>query len=109
MLDFLDSTDKLVVCDFFAHWCGPCKMQTPIINKLEEKYLNRVIFKKIDIDIQQEIAQKYNIMSIPTIVFLYNDQEICTRLNGFTSEETLCSVIDELLQKINKKNIFGDV
>lgn len=92
----------LVIYDFFAHWCGPCKMQAPVIESLEQKYLNKVIFKKIDIDSEQEIAQKYNIMSIPTIMFLYNNQEIHERLNGFTSEEQLSFIIDSLLEQINK-------
>ena len=94
----INNENKLVVCDFFAQWCGPCKMQAPIIERLEEKYLNKldkVVFKKIDIDIQQELAQAYNIMSIPTIIFLYNNQEIHERL-------TLCSIIDKLLEEINK-------
>jgi len=98
----INNENKLVVCDFFAQWCGPCKMQAPIIERLEEKYLNKVVFKKIDIDIQQEFAQAYNIMSIPTIMFLYNNQEIHERLMGYTQEDTLCFIIDELLAEINK-------
>lgn len=101
MSDF-NKANKLVVYNFFAHWCNPCKMQAPIIEKVEQKYINKVIFEKIDIDVQHEIVRKHNIMSVPTIIFLHDNVEVCKRLSGFTSEDSICAIIDNLLEKIGE-------
>ncbi len=72
---------ELVFVDFWATWCGPCKMIAPIIEQLADKYVENVAFVKIDIDEQSELAQKYQIMSIPTIILFKSGKEI-NRLIG---------------------------
>ncbi|HHV84879.1 MAG TPA: thioredoxin [Petrimonas sp.] len=66
------TTDKLVVIDFWAEWCGPCKMIGPIIEQLGEEYKDRVVVGKIDVDNNDEATSKYGIRNIPTVLFIKN-------------------------------------
>lgn len=68
------NTDKLVLIDFYATWCGPCKMVSPIISEIANEYLNSVKVCKVNVDENQDLAVKYNIMSIPTLIFLKMEQ-----------------------------------
>lgn len=70
--EILDS-GKTVLLDFYAEWCGPCKMVSPIVDQISEENPD-IIVGKIDVDDQQEIAEKYGIMSIPTLVVLKNGE-----------------------------------
>lgn len=88
--------DKPVLMDFFATWCGPCRMQTPIMEELEKKYAGRIEIKKIDVDRNMELANRYNIMVVPTIVLEKDGREV-RRWLGVTSKEELSSAIDEIL------------
>ncbi|CCD24546.1 thioredoxin TRX2 NDAI_0D02320 [Naumovozyma dairenensis CBS 421] len=72
--------DKLVVVDFFAVWCGPCKMIAPMIEKFAEQY-PQADFVKLDVDELSEVAQKNEVSSMPTLVFFKNGKEI-TRVIG---------------------------
>ena len=64
---------KTVLLDFYAEWCGPCKMVSPIVDQISEENPD-IIVGKIDVDDQQEIAEKYGIMSIPTLVVIKNGE-----------------------------------
>ncbi len=70
--EILDS-GKTVLLDFYAEWCGPCKMVSPIVDQISEENPD-IIVGKIDVDDQQEIAEKYGIMSIPTLVVIKNGE-----------------------------------
>ena len=70
------ATDKLVVIDFWAEWCGPCKMVGPIIDQLGEEYKDRVVVGKIDVDNNDEATSKYGIRNIPTILFIKNGEVV---------------------------------
>ncbi len=63
-------SDKLVVIDFWAEWCGPCRMVAPIIHELAEEYGDRVIFGKVDVDSESNLAIKFAIRNIPTVIFM---------------------------------------
>lgn len=89
-------TDKLVVIDFWAAWCGPCKMLTPIINELSEDNSEKAIIGKVDVDNNPEVSQKYGITNLPTILFLKNG-EIVDKHIGLTSKGALQKKIDALL------------
>jgi thioredoxin 1 len=67
--DEVVKSDKPVVVDFYADWCGPCKMISPIISKLSEEYQGKVKFVKVDTDANQELTVQFGIMSIPTVMF----------------------------------------
>ena len=63
-------SDKLVLVDFFAEWCGPCRMAEPIIEELAGDYKDKVVIGKINVDESRELAAKYGVMSIPTVIVL---------------------------------------
>lgn len=69
-------SDKLVVVDFFATWCGPCKMIAPMLDKFSEQYDEQTEFVKVDVDQLPEIAQKYEISAMPTIAYFKNGVEV---------------------------------
>lgn len=65
----------LAMVDFWASWCAPCRMLAPVIEELAEKYEGKVLVGKVDVDAEQELAMRYGIMSIPTVVFFRNGVE----------------------------------
>ncbi len=67
-------SDIPVLVDFYAEWCGPCKMMGPIVEKMEEKYAGKVKVGKLNVDDNMEIAQKYGVVSIPTFICFKNGQ-----------------------------------
>jgi len=74
--------------DFYADWCGPCKTQDPILEELEEDYGESVTFEKIDVDEAEDVANQYQVRSIPTIV-VENDDGVVERFVGVTQREQL--------------------
>ena len=78
-------SDKPVVCDFFATWCGPCKMLAPVFTKLAEKHAAEAVFVKVDVDECTDIASRYGIMSIPYIA-IFKDGEMSAKSVGFMPE-----------------------
>ncbi len=64
--------EKPVLVDFYADWCGPCKMMSPLIDELAEEYKNSLDFYKLNTDEAGDIAQRYQIMSIPTLIIFKN-------------------------------------
>ena len=92
----ITNTDKLVLVDFYENWCGPCKMLSPIISEIANEYSNSVKVCKVNVDESQELALKYNIMSIPTLIFLKNGVVIKSVV-GFCSKSELDSTIKNLL------------
>lgn len=88
----LRTSDKLVVMDFFATWCGPCKMLTPIFESLSKEMSDKVDFAKLDIDRSLEIVQQYKIVSVPTTIIFKNGREV-QRIVGFIPKEQLKSKI----------------
>ena len=74
--------------DFYADWCGPCKTQDPILEDLEEEWGDRVTFEKVDVDENQDVANEYQVRSIPTIV-VEDDDGVVERFVGVTQAEDL--------------------
>lgn len=70
--------EQLTVVDFFADWCGPCKMMAPIVEELAESYKDQVKIGKLNVDNSPATAAKYKVMSIPTIVFIKNGNVVET-------------------------------
>lgn len=68
------NSEKPVLIDFYADWCGPCKMMSPIIDQIAEEKANSIKVGKVNVDENQELAMKYGIMSIPTLVVIKNGQ-----------------------------------
>lgn len=88
---------KIEVIDFFASWCGPCRIMKPAVEEIEKQYENKLTFHKFDIDENQEEAQKYNVLSIPTILII-KDGNVVNQFVGAQSKETLAKAIDSVLE-----------
>lgn len=87
-------SDKLVVVDFFATWCGPCQMMAPNIEEIAEE-MSGIVIGKMNIDENEITPQKYQVMSIPTVVFFKNG-EVVDKVVGYQSKEALEEKIAEL-------------
>lgn len=88
---------EIVVIDFMATWCGPCKIQDPILEELKKKFKDKVEFKKIDVDQNAEFANKYLIRAVPTLV-IEKDGKIFKQYVGVTSLKELEKTIGDALQ-----------
>lgn len=86
--DKLIQEDKPTLVDFFATWCGPCKMQAPILEEVKKKVGDKANIIKVDIDKNEELARKYNVQSIPTIILFKNGMAVW-RAVGLQQAETL--------------------
>ena len=87
---------KPVLFDFFATWCGPCRMQTPIIEELEKKMGDTVEFRKVDIDQHMDLAEKYGIRVVPTLI-IEKDGKVLQSLEGVTDAITLEKMLRPLV------------
>lgn len=85
-----------VLVDFFAHWCGPCKMIGPVLEQLDKEYEGKISIVKVDVDQESKLAQKLGIMSIPTL-HLYKDGELVGQVQGFQSKPMLEGFIKRAL------------
>lgn len=88
------SKKKPVLVDFFAAWCGPCKVQAPIIEDVAKEIGDKAVVGKINIEEAQELSGKYGVMSIPTIL-LFKDGEVKETLVGMQSKESLVELIEK--------------
>ncbi|MFA6332451.1 MAG: thioredoxin [Methanoregula sp.] len=87
---------KPVLFDFFATWCGPCKMQTPILEELAKKMGDAVEIRKIDVDQHMDLAEKYGIRVVPTLV-IEKDGKIVKSMEGVTDISTLENLLKPLV------------
>ncbi len=83
----------LLVVDFWAEWCGPCKMLGPVIEQLAADYDGKAAVGKVNVDDEPELAQKYGIMSIPTVMF-FKDGELIDKKIGVMPPQEFVKVID---------------
>lgn len=83
----------IAMVDFWATWCGPCKMLAPTIEELGAAYEGKALIGKVDVDENQALAMKYGVMSIPTVIFFQNGQEIDRKV-GLMPAEVYTQVLD---------------
>ncbi len=94
--DMVLKASKPVLVDFFADWCGPCRMVAPVIEEIAKKY-DGVMVGKVDVDANPGVAGKYGVMSIPTVVLFNGGKEVARQV-GFGGKE----VYEEMIKKVLK-------
>ena len=82
--------------DFWADWCGPCKMLAPVIDGLAESYEGKAIVGKVNVDHEQELAIRYGVMSIPTVIFFKDGEEVARKV-GVMPAGAFTEVLDNYL------------
>lgn len=97
-LDALISAGKPVIIDLYADWCTPCKMMAPIFGRVAESAADKAEFVKIDIDVRPEIADRYGVMSVPTIIGIAAGGEIRCNASGVMNEPALRELAENLAE-----------
>lgn len=87
------SKTKPVLVDFFASWCGPCKIMSPIVDDVAEEFQDKAIVGKLNTEEAPQTAQEYNVMSIPTVI-LFKDGEVKETLVGLQTKDKLIELIE---------------
>ncbi len=90
------TSEGVALVDFWAPWCGPCRMIAPVIEELAEEYDGKAKICKVNTDEEQEIAVKFGIRSIPTLIFL-KDGQVVDQIVGAQSKQVLAEKLDSLL------------
>ena len=87
-------SDKPVLCDFWAEWCGPCKQIAPILHELAEDYKEKILVAKVNIDENPEVPSNYGIMSIPTLILFKNGKSVSSQI-GLVEKDSLTKWLNE--------------
>lgn len=90
------NSDKVAVLDFWAEWCGPCKMIGPHIEEMAKEYEGKAVIGKVNVDLNNEISFKYGIRSIPTVLYIKNG-EVVDKQVGATTKATLVEKLESQL------------
>ncbi|MEM0240060.1 MAG: thioredoxin [Candidatus Nezhaarchaeales archaeon] len=94
--DILKSESRPILVDFWAEWCAPCRLLSPIFEKLAEKYSDKVVFAKVNVDECPDLAEEHGIMAIPTLI-LFRDGVEVERVIGLVPEKRIESMIKKYL------------
>ncbi|MGQ0376869.1 MAG: thioredoxin [Nitrososphaerota archaeon] len=93
------SSARPVFVDFWAEWCGPCRMVSPVVEELANEFEGKVNFVKVNVDEANELASKYNVFSIPTLA-IFNKGQIIAQQVGAASKDSYKKMIERVLEKI---------
>lgn len=89
-------SDKPVIVDFWAEWCGPCRMVAPVVEELGQDYAGKLLVTKLDVDSNPEVAMKFGIRNIPTILF-FKGGEVVDKHVGAAPKATLAAKVDAMM------------
>ena len=90
------SADQPVMVDFWATWCGPCRMLTPTVDEVAQEYEGRVTVAKCNVDDSDEVAMQYRVRNIPTLIFFKGGQQV-DKLVGLVSKKEITDILDKLI------------
>lgn len=93
----LETSSGVSLVDFWAEWCGPCKMMSPIIDELAKEYAGKAKIGKVNVDEEYDLAEQFGVSSIPTLVIIKDGNEV-KRFVGLTQKAVLVSALDSFLQ-----------
>ena len=88
-------SEKPVLIDFFAIWCGPCKMLTPILKEVKDSLGERITILKIDVDKNKELSEKYQVRGVPTMILFQNGKQLWRQSGVLTKEEIIKNVVEK--------------
>lgn len=91
-----ETKEGVVLIDFWATWCGPCRMQGPVIDQLDEEMGDKVTFAKVDVDENQEVARQFRVMSIPTLL-IKKDGQVVETLVGLHGKQQLEQILEKYI------------
>ncbi len=94
--DSVMKSDKPVMVDFWATWCGPCVMAGPVVDELADDYTGKVVIGKLDVDANQATAQQYGVMSIPTVIMFKDGKEVARKV-GFAGRKMYEDLIKQVI------------
>ncbi len=94
--DSVLKSDKPVMVDFWATWCGPCVMAGPVVDELADDYVGKVAIGKLDVDANQATAQQYGVMSIPTVIMFKDGKEVARKV-GFAGRPMYENLIKQVV------------
>ncbi|MBP4143082.1 thioredoxin [Flavobacterium sp. P4023] len=89
------NSEKPVLIDFFATWCGPCKMLTPVLKEVKDSLGDRISIIKIDVDKNQQLASKYQVRGVPTMILYQQGKQLWRQSGALSKEEIIKIIIDK--------------
>lgn len=92
--DYVSNSNKPVMIDFWASWCGPCRMLVPIYEEIAKELKDEVMFAKLNVDENAEIAGQYHVASIPTII-VFKKGQVTARRTGIMSKEDILNLLEQ--------------
>jgi len=93
--DTIINSEKPVLIDFFATWCGPCKTLAPILKQVKDNLGERITILKIDVDKNQQLASKYQVRGVPTIILFQNGKQLWRQSGVLSKEEIVKSIVEK--------------
>ena len=94
----INKTKTPVIIDFYTDWCGPCKLISPMVEEIAKEYKDKVIVLKVNADNCPNLIRKFEIMSVPTLLFLDKNKKVVNQISGFRNKDIFIKQIDEILK-----------